>query len=152
MSPYRFYLSAKCAKLHTQGQVEEPDGLGVDVAPAQAGGSTRGHETWGLSCTFVLSLVARRTSKTGVIPSVVEYIRYGRRPLPVGVSVPVLSIWLASGLISRGNSPQGPYPASCSHLAGLCADPGLFVFAVDFALKNIIYFSTTFLPLCSQFN
>ena len=132
----RFSHSAGCAKLHTRGRVEEPDGLGVDVAPAQAGGSTRGHETWGLSCTFVLSLVARRTSKTGVIPSVVEYIQYGRRPLPVGVSVPVLSIGLACGLICRGYSPQGPYPVSCSHSAGLYADPGLCIFALDFAFKK----------------
>ena len=56
---------------------EEPDGLGVDAAPVRTVGSTRGRETWGLSCTAVLSLVARRTSSTGVIALVVDRFHSG---------------------------------------------------------------------------
>ena len=44
--------------------MEEPDGLGVDAAPAQAVGSTRGPEMWGLPVsTFFISGPGVRPSR-----------------------------------------------------------------------------------------
>ena len=59
------FPKAGCAKLHTRGQVEEPDGRDVDVAPAHAGGFDARARDVGLQYALSCCLLARRASDTG---------------------------------------------------------------------------------------